>query len=538
MIRTPFAFLIVLTLVPAAVVLWFANEAMTAEATAARQQVRDADRGQLRLVRSQVEAHWRTHAARLGGTGSAEQRGLDLIEGGADGAIVLGDDGAAVFPDRQRSGAAAADVEQQLRRLRAAPDAAGVSALAARLNDYTTALAAVDRLRLMRDLRQLSPNVSLPTEAALQLSLELLDAGRPSTAAAGFHETAIPDLWAFVGDDRRTIALYRTGRVEAMMHDFLHEVMPAGILFIALPPEVRGDSEAIAAGAWLPGWQLSYQVLDEPSARQGRLPRARVYAIVAGGGVALILLVGVAAGGAVRRHLQLARLKTDLVAAASHELRTPLASMRVLVEGLLDDEQFDPEKVRHYLHLIAAEHARLSRVIENFLTFARLDGHQYRFAFTATHPAEIVAAATDSVRDRLPGDRELAIDVPPDLPAIVADSSALCTALVNLLDNAIKYSAPATRIAVRTRRDGDSHVSFIVEDQGIGIPAHEQRRIFRRFYRVDQRLARETAGVGLGLSIVELITRGHGGTVTVRSAPGEGSTFTLRIPSAAAGSAV
>jgi signal transduction histidine kinase len=176
-------------------------------------------------------------------------------------------------------------------------------------------------------------------------------------------------------------------------------------------------------------------------------------------------------------------------------------------------------------------------VIESFLTFARLDGHEYRFAFAAAQPSDIVAAAVAAVRDRVPPDRELAVDVPPDLPAVVADAAALCTAIVNLLDNAIKYSSAATRIVLRARRDGDAHVSFVVEDQGIGIPAGEQRRIFRRFYRVDQRLARETAGVGLGLSIVDLITRGHGGTVTVRSEPGEGSTFTLRIPAAAAGSA-
>ena len=536
MIRAPFALLIVLTLVPAAVVLWFANEAMTAQVAAARQQVRDAYRGQLRLVRSQVEAHWRAHAAGLGGTGSGEGRFRQLIDGGADGALVLDEEGTVAYPDRRRSPAVVADLDEQLRGLSAAPDATRVAALASRLNDYTVAIGAEDRLRLMHGLRALAPNVHLPTEAPLALSLELLDAGRPSTSA-GFHETAIPDVWAFVGDDHRTIAVYRTGRVEAMMHDFLHAVTPAGVAFIAFPPDVHGDAEAIAAGPWLPGWQLSYQVVDEASLQPEGVSRGRLYALVAGGGVALILLGGVAAGGAVRRHLRLARLKTDLVAAASHELRTPLASMRVLVDGLLDDEAPDPEKVRHYLRLIGGEHDRLSRVIESFLTFARLDGHEYRFAFAATHPAAIVAAAIDAVRDRLPRDGELAVDVPENLPPMVADSAALCTALVNLLDNAIKYSSAPARILVRAQRDGDRHVAFVVEDRGIGIPAGEQRRIFRRFYRVDQRLARETAGVGLGLSIVDLITRGHGGTVTVRSAPGAGSTFTLRIPAAAAGSA-
>ena len=112
----------------------------------------------------------------------------------------------------------------------------------------------------------------------------------------------------------------------------------------------------------------------------------------------------------------------------------------------------------------------------------------------------------------------------------MVDAEAVGTALVNLLDNALKYTPDQKRIAVRACRDGDGFVQFVVSDNGIGIPVREQRRIFRRFYRVDQRLARETGGVGLGLSIVELIARGHGGTVTVQSEPGEGSTFTMRVP--------
>jgi signal transduction histidine kinase len=116
----------------------------------------------------------------------------------------------------------------------------------------------------------------------------------------------------------------------------------------------------------------------------------------------------------------------------------------------------------------------------------------------------------------------------------MVDAEAVSTALVNLLDNALKYTPDQKRIVVRACRDGESFVQFVVSDNGIGIPVREQRRIFRRFYRVDQRLARETGGIGLGLSIVELIARGHGGTVTVRSEPGAGSAFTMRVPRAPA----
>jgi two-component system sensor histidine kinase SenX3 len=124
------------------------------------------------------------------------------------------------------------------------------------------------------------------------------------------------------------------------------------------------------------------------------------------------------------------------------------------------------------------------------------------------------------------------VEVAPDLPPLLADVDALGTALLNLLDNALKYTPQEKRILVRACRETDGFIAFAVEDNGIGIPARDHRRVFRRFYRVDQRLTRETSGVGLGLSIVELVVRAHHGTVSVRSETGAGSTFTLRLPCA------
>jgi len=138
----------------------------------------------------------------------------------------------------------------------------------------------------------------------------------------------------------------------------------------------------------------------------------------------------------------------------------------------------------------------------------------------------------NTIRDRLPASCDITVNVAPDLPPLMADADALTTALVNLLDNALKYTSTDKHIALQASRDGDAYVSFLVQDNGIGIPMREQRRIFRRFYRVDQRLAQDTGGVGLGLSIVDLIARGHRGSVIVRSAPGAGSTFVLRVPCA------
>ena len=161
--------------------------------------------------------------------------------------------------------------------------------------------------------------------------------------------------------------------------------------------------------------------------------------------------------------------------------------------------------------------------------FSRLDRGRTPFVFDDTSAASIVSGAVAAVRDRMPPAGDLRVAIQPSIPMIAADAQALTTALVNLLDNAIKYSPADSRIEIRASMDGGD-VTFAVIDNGIGVAAGQQRRIFRRFYRVDQDLSRHTSGVGLGLSIVESIVRGHGGTVNVASAPGQGSTFTIRVP--------
>lgn len=527
--------------VPMALAIWFVSDAIATQSEAARHGVLETYRAQLRLVRARVDAHWQGYAARLNRTAGSGVRFAQLVgDGLVDGAVLLDASGRVVYPDvADRPGAGAGRVERPIALVERLPTgrerAAHIEQAAALLNDYSVPLAASERLALMTRLRQAAPNVVLPTESALRVSMALRGAGRPSPAPGHFQQTAVRDVWALSSADEQVVALYWTGRIESMMHDLLHEVAPAGIRFIAFPPDIAGDPEAIAAGMSLPGWQLTFQPLDRATLDAAARRQALAAAAVGGGGIAVMALLGLAAARTFTRHLRLARLKTDLVAAVSHELRTPLASMRVLVDGLLADRELDPAKTRDYLQLIASENTRLTRLIENFLTFSRLERGRQQFVFSAAHPASIVAAAAETMRDRLAAGCDFRVDVDPDLSPIVADADALVTAVVNLLDNALKYTAADKRIVLRARRDGSAAVLFAVGDNGIGIPAREQRRIFRRFYRVDRRLTRDTSGVGLGLSIVELIVRAHGGTVAVESEPGAGSTFTLRLPCAREG---
>jgi signal transduction histidine kinase len=551
--------LLVVVLVPSACVLWFMNEAVTGQASAARQRVLEAYRGQLRLVRSRIDAYWQIRAEQLQGSGEPGERFAHLVaDHGADAVVLLGEDGSIAYPQPvalprtgDRPSARALAARARVRELLLRGDtAAAVAAIErqftsgpiAQGRDAGGRIIAADqqlsaqRLFLMGELRALSPNVRLPTEAALRLATEIVEAGPPAATPDALQPTHVPDVWATASPDRRVIALYRTGRLESLMHDMLHEVEVEGVRFIAIPPGSGADAEAIAAGASLPGWQLTFQPADPAPFDAAVRREVMTYVWVGSVGIAVMTILGVTAGRTFRRQLRLTRLKTDLVAAASHELRTPLTSMRVLVDGLLADAEFDPVKTREYLQMMGTENARLSRLIENFLMFSRLEQNRHHFVFAPASPAAVVNAAVDAVRERVPAGCALQVELEPDLPPIVADADALGTAVVNLLDNALKYTPADKRIAVRTRRDGDS-VVFEVEDNGIGIPIREQRRIFRRFYRVDQRLSRETSGVGLGLSIVDLIVRAHRGTITVRSESGAGSTFALRVPCAPAGAA-
>ncbi len=535
------ALLLVAILVPAACVLWFMSEVVTTQAAAARQSVIEAHRGQLRLIRPRIDAHWRTYAARLTGSGNPETLFARLVlEHEADGIVLLSEDGAVAYPqccelearvpaaDRQLLDAQAIGSDDGRRRSR-------IDALATRLNDYDETMPSAQRLFLMGELRTLARNVRLPTEAALRLSTAVAERGTLSAVSDGFRPTAIPDVWSLTSPDRLVIALYRTGRLEAMMHDVLHQVEVDGVRFIALPPGAGSDDEAIAAGPTLPGWQLSFALLDAAAIDDAARRRAMSYVWVGFAGLVVMAILGVTAGRAFRRHMRLARLKTDLVAAVSHELRTPLASMRVLVDGLLVDPTPDAVKTREYLAMMATENARLSRLLENFLTFSRLERRHHQFVFAAVDPSAVVEGALAAVRERVPPGCELRVTRAPDVPPLMGDADALGTALVNLLENALKYTTTDKRILVRVERDS-RFVVFAVEDNGIGIPVREQRRIFRRFYRVDQRLASETSGVGLGLSIVDMIVRAHGGTVTVRSGPAAGSTFIVRVPCSTEGS--
>ena len=232
------------------------------------------------------------------------------------------------------------------------------------------------------------------------------------------------------------------------------------------------------------------------------------------------------------RQLELARIKSGFVSNVSHELKTPIALIRLAVETLEMRRYSSPEEGEKFLRRISRETMRLNQLVDNILDFARLEAGQRVFKFVRVDVAELVRETLDSFRLRLEDQGfALTVDLPDDLPAVRGDGPAIAQCLLNLLDNAIKYSRTRREVTVSaTSRDSSVYIS--VSDRGIGIPVREQQRIFEKFVRLETGLVHDVKGAGLGLSLVDQIIRAHGGRVEVHSTPGEGSTFTLVLPAA------
>jgi two-component system phosphate regulon sensor histidine kinase PhoR len=257
-------------------------------------------------------------------------------------------------------------------------------------------------------------------------------------------------------------------------------------------------------------------------------------------GLLVVTLVGCLITGAVlalvflRREATLSRLQLDFVSKVSHELRTPLTSIRMFVETLRYEHE--QQKVDTCLDILQTETERLSQRIERLLDWGRMEAGRRVYHLRPDDIAAVLAEAMQQFRSAIMGQaRGVELDVHSELPVIWADRGALIDALLNLLTNAHKYSPPETPIKIRAFRERN-YVNVEVQDQGIGIARREHHRVFEKFYRSDDRLSRSIEGSGLGLSIVKHVVQAHHGRITLKSIVGQGSIFTITLPSAEQGS--
>jgi two-component system, OmpR family, sensor histidine kinase SenX3 len=223
-------------------------------------------------------------------------------------------------------------------------------------------------------------------------------------------------------------------------------------------------------------------------------------------------------------------VRRDFVANVTHELKTPVGALGLLAETIGTTD--DPNVVRQLSERVVREAERLSRIVDDLLDLSTIEAQEaprrqpLPVRRLVNEAFDLVHAAADAA--------EVPLRVTPEPPEvqIVCDARQMRSAIVNLLDNAIKYSGPGQPVEIGASLRGD-RVALIVRDYGIGIPTRDLERIFERFYRIDRARSRGTGGTGLGLAIVRHIVQAHGGEVDVESCEGEGSQFTLLLPLAA-----
>jgi signal transduction histidine kinase len=290
---------------------------------------------------------------------------------------------------------------------------------------------------------------------------------------------------------------------------------------------------ATEIGEALPHWEVAvYQLNPAKLSALARTFRLTLGLLI---GV-LVLAIGIGSWLIVadlNRQITLARQKTDFVSNVSHELKTPLTSIRMFSELLAEGRVPDPDKQRSYLGIITAEAARLTRLINNVLDFARLERGEKKYHFQECDVVSVVRETAEAYRPHLEtGGFHFQCDLPPTALWVNGDRDALAQVIVNLVSNAEKYANGSKDIEVRIETQGSpaSRVEIKILDRGPGVPRGCEEKIFEKFYRAHDGLSEGIQGSGLGLTLARQIARAHGGDVLYEPRAGGGSCFSLRLP--------
>ena len=338
--------------------------------------------------------------------------------------------------------------------------------------------------------------------------------GQGDTAWMVGVEPAIPDS---------PVVAVRTGHVLASLNSVrsAQARMEAGTLL-----GVRLDGAGEPIGTNVPGLVLAF---DPPGSAPTGVQRSFYLA-------ALALVVSMTMFGGylfwrdVKREVRLAEMRTQFVSSVSHELKTPLTAIRMFAETLLLGRSSRPDVRDEYLNTIVNESERLTRLLNNVLDFSRIEQGRKTYRMERQPLGHIIRTAARAMEYPFSQQGfELRLEVDEALPPVAADPDAIQQVVLNLLSNAMKYSGDGRAIDLRLTRE-PGHAVISVTDRGLGIPPAEQTRIFDKFYRIAGADRDRIPGTGLGLTLVDHIVKAHGGSVGVVSAPGQGSTFAIRIP--------
>jgi signal transduction histidine kinase len=405
------------------------------------------------------------------------------------------------------------------------------------LNYDDLRLPSSQRLYLAARIREHDP--AFDHEALAAERLAVLAADRFAMSAPGVFEStrADPNLVQVRTTSPKVVLLYSAASLKRTLENTASAVLEPRKMraeVVQGPVATSEDPDAIATSARTPlgktlrAWHLVAHD-DMGVALIDAMVKRRKWQY---GTIAIVgsLFLNVLAALAVRRFTRTANLtqaRQDFLSTLSHELRTPLTSIRMFVDTLSHGGLEDPVRARTYLDFIRRENERLSRLAENFLTFTRLESGRMNFDFEEISPEEVAESARVAVETRFAVEgTDFQVSVERKLPMIHADHTLLTTAVVNLLENAFKYTPENKKILLSVAR-GHNTVRFTVADNGHGLTPEQMKRIGEKFYRPDAAARSGQPGFGLGLNIVSHIMQAHEGRLEVHTEPNVGSRFTL-----------
>jgi signal transduction histidine kinase len=340
---------------------------------------------------------------------------------------------------------------------------------------------------------------------------------------AGELQTVVQEIEATLREEICIALLDDTAKPVALSHPGFHALWKRPFV-------------ATEIGESLPHWEVAVYLLNPAKLTQSARTLTLTLGLLIG---VLLLAIGVGSWLIVadlNRQLTLARQKTDFVSNVSHELKTPLTSIRMFSELLAEGRVSDRAKQRTYLGIITAETARLTRLINNVLDFARIERGEKKYNFQQCDLVDVVRETADTYRPHLEANGfQFACELPDSPVFINGDRDALAQVVVNLLSNAEKYSDSRKEITLRAELQAHpppcpAWSGIKILDRGLGVPKGSEEKIFEQFYRAHDSLSNGIQGSGLGLTLARQIARAHGGDVVYESRDGGGSCFTLLLP--------
>lgn len=394
-------------------------------------------------------------------------------------------------------------------------------------------------LRLTRPLREM---IGVAGELALgrlhqrvtiRSGDELADLGRVLNQMAADLETKMSEI----SEDRARLQAMLSSMVEGVL--VLDQDSKILLLNTAIERMFQLESSTVVGRPLIEVFrhaqlhQLVQKVLstkaDQSEEIMMFMPEERIFTVQASvaqkGGIAAVLVFH-----DVTKLKRLERVRKDFVANVSHELRTPLTSIKGYIEALIDGAKDDPQKCADFLGIIEKHTDQLNALLFDLLQLSTIESGQYQWQRGSVSASDLIEKAVHLLRPLAEKKgQSILVSQAEGVGPMTGDADKLTEVLINLIDNAIKYTPEGGRITVEARKR-EGVVEITVGDTGIGIPSREIPRIFERFYRVDRARSREMGGTGLGLSIVKHIVEAHGGKVSVESQVGKGSRFVVTLP--------